>query len=544
MGSMDEQMSKKPARPRVAARIVGIGAVAALMLLGLWSYGPRSAADAAPGKSGTVRTHIKDVGKSCIAPNGPYSNVWVTVTGVKAHLAGAGWTTLVPNLSASNPMQVDLLAESSNECFLATLGVTTGLQAGKYTQIRIYLEPNNASDVTLPGGAANACQSAGGWNCVVDTNGTHPLQLTSEAKTGLKIPASQIAHGGIRLLPGQGVDIDVDFNACRSIVTAGNPHSHHGAGPRFLLKPVMHANEIGTSSLIAGTVFEGADNDGSVIVPTANPTVVPFAEVWLEQQSSTFTVGNPGPTASPTPGPVENFIATTQADANGRFEFCPANDGSYEVVSDSPSLPTSQLPSNATITRNVAVVDGIGVNNLAVPLLAETAPAGTPAYNWARIEGMVSSQDSTPAATSATATLWALQPFTNGAGDVVQALVPPFTGTNGTLPTPVPPQVTTATGPSTGANCPDVTTLTCPSNTDCECFTLAVPASNPVVGSQADGYAMPVAAPVTYGVGAVADTCAPSMLQTDPTNPLAVTGGTFTLAANPTLSFADCADIP
>jgi hypothetical protein len=364
--------------------------------------------------------------------------------------------------------------------------------------------------------------------------------LTSEAKTGLKIPASQIAHGGITLLPGQGVDIDVNFNACRSIVRAGNAHSHHGAGPRFILKPVLHAHEMGTSALIAGNVFEGAENDGSVIVPTSNPTVVPFAEVWLEQQSSTFTVGNPGQTALPTPGPVENFIARTQADATGRFEFCPANDGSYEVVTDSASLPTSQLPSNATITQNVQVVGGIGVNNLAIPLLSETPPGGTPAYDWARIEGMVSSQDSTPSAISATATLWALQPFTNGSGDVVQALVPPFTGTDGTLPTPVPPQITTGPSPSTGANCPDIAALTCPADTDCECFTLAVPASNPVVGSQADGYAMPVDTPVNYGVGAVADTCSPSMLQTDPTNPLAVTGGTFTLAPNPTLSFAHC----
>ena len=47
--------------------------------------------------------------------------------------------------------------------------------------------------------------------------------------------------------------------------------------------------------------------------------------------------------------------------------------------------------------------------------------------------------------------------------------------------------------------------MTCPANTDCECFTLAVPASNPVVGSQAGGYATPVPTPVAYGVGAVAN---------------------------------------
>jgi hypothetical protein len=521
------------------ARATALGALASLMFAGLWSYGSRGVADASAGKSGAVRTHVKDVGKSCIAPAGLYTNTWVTVTGVRAHLDGTGWVDLTPNLSASNPIQVDLLSEPTNECFLATLGVTTGLQAGKYTQLRIMLEPNNATGVTLPGGGANACTAVNAWNCVVDADGAHMLKLTSEAHTGLKIPSGQIAHGGLRLLPGQGVDIDVDFNACQSIVRAGSPHSHHGSGPKFLLKPVLHANEIGTSALIAGTVYEGEESGNTVIVPSPNPTVVPFAEVWLEQQASTFTVGNPGPTALPTPGPVDNLLAMTQADANGRFEFCPAGDGNYEVVADAPKLPTSQLPSNATITKDVAVSSGIGVNNLVVPLLAEEAPAGSPASDWAQIEGLVTTQNAALAATSGTATVWALQSFSNHAGETVQALIPPFTGTDGTLPTPVPPQVTTS-GLPTHANCPDIPPVDCPANTDCECFTLAIPASNPVVGSQANGYAIPVPTPVAYGVGAVTKTCTPSMLQTDPTNPIVVIGGTAALAPDPTLSFVDC----
>ena len=104
---------------------------------------------------------------------------------------------------------------------------------------------------------------------------------------------------------------------------------------------------------------------------------------------------------------------------------------------------------------------------------------------------------------------------------------------------PVPPEIATSDSP-TQANCPDIASVTCPANTDCECFTLAVPASNPVVGSQAGGYATPVPTPVAYGVGAVAKTCTPSMLQTDPTNPIVVIGGTAALAPNPTLGFADC----
>src|SRR5579862_6536236 len=98
---------------RAAARVIGLGMVTSLMIFGFWSYGPRSAADASAGTSGAVRTHIRDNGKSCVAPAGPYSNVWVTVSGVRAHLAGTGWVNLAPNLSPSNPVQVDLLAEQS-----------------------------------------------------------------------------------------------------------------------------------------------------------------------------------------------------------------------------------------------------------------------------------------------------------------------------------------------------------------------------------------------------------------------------------------------
>jgi hypothetical protein len=100
--------------PSKLARVTAVAAVASLMVAGLWSRGPLGVADASAGKSGAVRTHIKDVGKSCIAPAIPYTNTWVTVTGIKAHLVGTGWVDLAPNLSPSNPIQVDLLSEQSN----------------------------------------------------------------------------------------------------------------------------------------------------------------------------------------------------------------------------------------------------------------------------------------------------------------------------------------------------------------------------------------------------------------------------------------------
>src|SRR4051812_19699385 len=74
-------------------------------------------------------------------------------------------------------------------------------------------------------------------NCVELTNGARQLiRLISEAQTGIKIPPEQIAGGTITLTAGQPADINLDFDACRSIVLLST-----GA---FRLKPTLHAGKI------------------------------------------------------------------------------------------------------------------------------------------------------------------------------------------------------------------------------------------------------------------------------------------------------------
>ena len=198
----------------------------------------------------SVNTSISDP-PTCSAPSGPYSHVFVTVTDVKIHTnanAGpndAGWVDLTPNLQ-NNPQQVDLLAQASTECFLAMLGSKTEIQAGSYQQIRVFLAPNNTST------ASNQCSAASGnvANCVVlAANGSiQPLTLTSEVQTGLKINSGQIAGGNFTIAPGETKDLDIDFSACASIVATGSG--------KFILKPVLHAGEVGLSSAINGTVVD------------------------------------------------------------------------------------------------------------------------------------------------------------------------------------------------------------------------------------------------------------------------------------------------
>src|SRR5204863_4577369 len=66
----------------------------------------------------------------------------------------------------------------------------------------------------------------------------------------------QIAGGKFTIAAGQSADLDIDFNACASIVKAG-------ASGKFLLKPVLHAGEASVNNAtIGGTVVDSATGSG------------------------------------------------------------------------------------------------------------------------------------------------------------------------------------------------------------------------------------------------------------------------------------------
>ena len=206
------------------------------------------------------------------------------------------WIDLTPNLQP-NPQQVDLLGQANNQCFLAMLGSSIELQPGSYQQIRIVL----ASDATAV--KANLCGSTA--NCVMlssdPSNTPQPLLLSSQSKTGLKIPSGQIAGGQFVIAAGETKDLDIDFDACASIVAQGNG--------QFRLKPVLHAGEVSlTSSSINGKIVDSA---------SGQPIVGGNTVVALEQKDNSGT---------------DRVIMETVADVNGAFVFCPVAAGSYDVV--------------------------------------------------------------------------------------------------------------------------------------------------------------------------------------------------------------------
>ncbi len=250
--------------------------------------------------SGMAQVHVMvSDPATCQTPNGPFSHVFVTITDVQANTSAtagdkdASWADLTPNLSKS-PMQVDLLGQANNQCFLATLGDNLQLQPGTYQQIRIILAANSVSV------SGNSCGSSANCVVVAADSSVHTLQLSSEAQTGLKIPSGQIASGAFTIGAGQTKDLDIDFITCESIVRQGNG--------QYRLKPVLHAGEVSTTSTsINGKVLDGA---------TGNP-VSGSVMVALEQKDAAG---------------IDRVQRATLAASDGSFVFCPLPAGTYDVV--------------------------------------------------------------------------------------------------------------------------------------------------------------------------------------------------------------------
>jgi hypothetical protein len=298
---------------------------------------------------GTVNVSLSDPA-TCAAPSGPYRHVYVTVTDVKIHQSASassndsGWQDLAPQLKDS-PVQVDLLGVA-NQCFLAMLG-STGIQPGHYQQIRVILAANNVS--------VNNNKCGNFANCVTltndPTNTPLALQLSSESQTGIKIPSGQIAGGEFVIGSGETKDLNIDFNACASLIVDGNG--------QYRLKPVLHAGEVSTqtaSTSISGTIIDAS---------TQQPVVGGNTIVALEH-----TDGNG----------IDRVVMEGVAASNGSFSFCPVPSGTYDVVA--VAINGAGNAYSATVITGVKPGDSVGT----IPL----TPAGLPAS----ITGQVTSAGS------------------------------------------------------------------------------------------------------------------------------------------------------
>lgn len=430
-----------------------------------------------------------------------FSHVYVTITKIEANISAtsnSGWQTLV-DLS-SDPKQVDLLSlnPSATPNFCGTLYLlgNKALPPGKYQQIRLILMPNTGSVQN------NACST--GVNCVVPASGssTDELQLSSQAQTGIKIPASQISNGGLTVSAGQSVDFNIDFDTCASIVQEGTG--------QYRFKPVLHAGEVTTNTnSISGKVVEGTG------APNAGQGI-PNAIVLLEQ-----------PDTSTTP-PTDRVVQAGLTNSDGTFAFCPiaSNNSNYDVVvagttTQTNSGVTTTTTYNPSVVFNVPIGGGTG----SIPLFAETTTGsgtGLVTTNPATIAGQIT--------TSGTSTvggdvqLSALQSVTDGSNTInitVPVLQAASTPTGNVTANSQPPIYTTVATTSASNGCAS-------GSTDCVGYSIAVPASAAAVGTYDSTNGNNVTAPSStnsamYTINGLADgssntTLNDTLLTCSPTN--------------------------
>jgi hypothetical protein len=283
---------------------------------------------------------------------------------------------------------------------------------------------------------------------VLEDGSIHELQLSSQANAGLKIPPGQIEGGPITVAAGQDVDLNIDFNACASIIQEGNG--------KFRLKPVLTAGQVSTND----TGIDGRVVDAAIQLPIAGGTVL----VALEQQDGSQP---------------DVIFMQTAADSAGNFNFCPLpTPATFDVVV--VAINGAGVAYDATVAVGVPGGTNLGV----IPLTAETGAATGPAT----FQGFVTATTGSAAATI-DASVSTLQTIALTGGTSLVITIPAESNSVANISV------------DSNANCP----ATAPMETNCAQYTLIEPGSNPSVGIFSSGkitYAAPTSGSVLYSVGA------------------------------------------
>ena len=213
---------------------------------------------------GTMRFALTD------APACGYDAVNITVQKVRVHQsasaadADGGWSEVVLNPAK----RIDLLKLTNG--VLDELG-QTALPTGRYTQLRLVLASNDASNPF-----ANSVLPTGGSEVALKTPSGQ--QSGVKANVSLDVAADKLA------------DFVIDFDACKSVVSAGN-------SGQYLLKPVVS------------------------VIPRYVSGVSGFVHASVISPSTTVSLQQAGAT-----------IKATTPDSTGKFTLQPVAPGSYTLV--------------------------------------------------------------------------------------------------------------------------------------------------------------------------------------------------------------------
>jgi hypothetical protein len=336
-------MEKTIGSARWMARLAAVAAVMSLAACG----GGGGDGGSAPAQ-GTLQVSLTDA-PAC------YKQVLVTVTKVQVQKSGnaadseQGWTDIVP---PKGPTQIDLLALTNGT--ITDLGAAT-VDATTYSQMRLVLKDNTAADPYA--------------NSIKLNDGTVVALKTPSGQTsGLKI------KGDFNVAANSTTQMLLDFDACKSIVVAGN-------SGQYLLKPVVRLSErfagsvsgyVTTTMAVSSTV--SAQQNGEVIRSTRPDSTGKFNLSYLP--TGTYTL-----------------VISADSHATGVVESVPVGTSTTVINGTATAivLPTATM---GTVTGTVTASSKSGNTTTAAPVTDATVAAlqstGTTRFevNSANVDGV------------------------------------------------------------------------------------------------------------------------------------------------------------
>ena len=273
--------------------------------------------------TGTLKLAMTD------SPGCGYDHVYVTVTKIRVHQSASaastdsGWR----EITVASPQKIDLLSLTNGA--LQELGQLP-LPAGRYEQVRLVLSGDALANSLVLSGTSNEIE----------------LRTPSAQQSGYKLQAHFDVTGN------QVADMVLDFDACKSIVRAGNSGNYN-------LKPVVAVTKRLTTqiegyvdpAIASGVVVSTRDPDMQLRATVPDSTTGRFVIAYLPENTNyTVVISGTGRTTAAITGvPVSVAMGSTQVNTATSPIAPPASPTAQVTgwVSDANATPLTGASVNA-----------------------------------------------------------------------------------------------------------------------------------------------------------------------------------------------------